>query len=170
MYLAGFPEGKSLPEMTLNTTKQYLDLAEFVRFQLRQIGIKIMINVVDDGAFREGVANGKMGFFRKSWVGDFPDPINFLALFYSRNFSPNGSNYTHFKSQRFDNLYDKALNEQNDSLRREYYYEMERIVIDEAPVVPLYHDRVVRLVQNNITGLTVNVLNSLNLKTVKKID
>jgi oligopeptide transport system substrate-binding protein len=170
LYLAGFPEGKSLPEMTLNTTKQYLDLAEFVRFQLRQIGIRIMINVVDDGAFREGVANGKMGFFRKSWVGDFPDPINFLALFYSRNFSPNGSNYTHFKSQRFDNLYDKALNEQNDSLRREYYYEMERIVIDEAPVVPLYHDRVVRLVQNNITGLTVNVLNNLNLKTVKKID
>jgi oligopeptide transport system substrate-binding protein len=170
LYLAGYPDGKDLPELTLNTTKQYLDLAEHIRFQLGQIGIKVLINVVEDGTFREGVANSKLNFFRKSWVGDFPDPINFLALFYSRNFAPNGSNYTHFRNERFDNLYDKAMDEQNDSIRRSYYYEMERIVIDEAPVVPLYHDRVVRLVQNNITGLGVNAMNMLNLKTVKKIN
>jgi oligopeptide transport system substrate-binding protein len=169
MYLAGYPEGKGLPEITLSTTKQYLDLAEHIRFQLAQIGIKISINVIDDGAFREGVANSKMTFFRKSWVGDFPDPVNFLALFYSRNFSPNGSNYSHFSNRNFDILYEKALSEQSDSIRNSYYYDMERILIEEAPVVPLYHDRVVRLVQNNITGLNVNVLNTLNLKTVKKI-
>jgi len=170
MYLAGFPDGKGLPEMSLNTTKQYLDLAEHIRFQLAQIGIRILINVVEDGAFREGVANSKMSFFRKSWVGDFPDPINFLALFYSKNWSPNGSNYTHFRNARYDQLYEKAMYEQNDSLRKSYYYDMEHIIIEEAPVVPLYHDRVVRLVQNNITGLTVNAMNTLNLKTVKKID
>jgi oligopeptide transport system substrate-binding protein len=170
MYLAGYQDGKGLPEMTLNTTKQYLDLAEHIRFQLSQIGLKILINVIEDGSFREGVANSKMNFFRKSWVGDFPDPINFLALFYSRNFAPNGSNYTHFKNQHYDDLYDKALYEQNDTLRRNYYYEMERIIVEEAPVVPLYHDRVIRLVQNNVTGLTVNAMNMLNLKTVKKID
>jgi peptide/nickel transport system substrate-binding protein len=170
LYLAGYPDGKGLPELTLNTTKQYLDLAEHIRFQLGQIGIKILINVVEDGTFREGVANSKLSFFRKSWVGDFPDPINFLALFYSKNFSPNGSNYTHFRNEHFDDLYDKAMFEQNDSLRKSYYYEMERIIIDEAPVVPLYHDRVVRLVQNNITGLGVNSMNMLNLKMVKKIN
>ncbi|MFI5150231.1 MAG: ABC transporter substrate-binding protein [Bacteroidia bacterium] len=170
MYLAGYPDGKGLPEINLYTTKQYLDLAEHLRFQLAQIGVRILINVVDDGAFREGVANSKMNFFRKSWVGDFPDPINFLALFYGDNFSPNGYNYTHFRNSRYDNLYRKALTEKNDSIRKNYYYDMERILIDEAPVVPLYHDRVVRLVQNNISGLNVNSMNTLNLKTVKKID
>jgi oligopeptide transport system substrate-binding protein len=110
LYLAGYPDGKGLPELTLNTTKQYLDLADYIRSELNQIGIRILINVVDDGAFREGVANSKMNFFRKSWVGDFADPINFLALFYSHNFSPNGSNYTHFKNADFDKLYDKAMN------------------------------------------------------------
>ncbi len=170
LYLAGFPDGKGLPEITLSTTKQYLDLADHIRFQLSQIGVKVLIEVVEDGAFREGVANSKISFFRKSWVGDFPDPINFLALFYGNNFSPNGSNYTHFRNVRFDCLYDKAMYEQSDSLRRSYYYEMERILIDEAPVVPLYHDRVVRLVQNNITGLSVNAMNMLNLKMVKKIN
>ncbi|HXC05979.1 MAG TPA: ABC transporter substrate-binding protein, partial [Bacteroidia bacterium] len=170
IYLAGYPEGKGLPEINLYTTKQYLDLAEHLRFQLAQIGVKILINVVEDGAFREGVANSKMNFFRKSWVGDFPDPINFLALFYGGNFSPNGYNYTHFRNAHYDNLYKQALVEKNDSLRKTYYYDMERILIDEAPVVPLYHDRVVRLVQNNVAGLTVNSMNMLNLKTVKKID
>jgi oligopeptide transport system substrate-binding protein len=170
MYLAGFPDGKGLPEMSMYTTKQYLDLAEHIRFQLAQIGIKILINVVEDGAFRDGVANSKMSFFRKSWIGDFPDPINFLALFYSKNWSPNGSNYTHFRNARYDMLYEKVLSEQNDTLRRSLYYDMERIIVEEAPVVPLYHDRVIRLVQNNITGLNVNTMNMLNLKTVKKID
>jgi oligopeptide transport system substrate-binding protein len=170
IYLAGYPDGKGLPEVNLYTTKQYLDLAEHLRFQLAEIGVKVLVNVVEDGAFREGVATSKMNFFRKSWVGDFPDPINFLALFYGHNFSPNGYNYTHFRNNRFDNLYEKALVEKNDSLRKTYYYDMERILINEAPVVPLYHDRVVRLVQNNITGLNVNAMNTLNLKTVKKID
>jgi oligopeptide transport system substrate-binding protein len=170
MYLAGFPEGKGLPEITLYTTKQYLDLAEHLRSELAEQDIHILINVVEDGTFREGVANSKMNFFRKSWVGDFPDPINFLALFYSGNFAPNGSNYTHFKNERYDHLYEKAMDEQNDSIRTNLYYDMERIVIDEAPVVPLYYDRVVRLVQNNITGLTMNTTNMLNLKTVRKID
>jgi oligopeptide transport system substrate-binding protein len=170
LYLAGYPDGKNLPEINLYTTKQYLDLAEHIRFQLSQIGVRILINVVEDGAFREGVANSKMNFFRKSWVGDFPDPINFLALFYSGNFSPHGYNYTHFRDQRYDHMYEQALYEKNDSIRKEYYYSMERIIVSEAPVVPLYHDRVVRLVQNNITGLNVNAMNMLNLKNVKKID
>ncbi len=170
MYLAGYPDGKGLPVLTLSTTKLYLELADHIRFQLNQIGIQTTISVVEDATFREGVANSKLSFFRKSWVADFPDPINFLALFYSGNNSPYGSNYTHFRNKHYDYLYEKAQTEQNDSLRTACYYEMERILIEEAPVVPLYHDRVIRLVQNNIVGLTVNSMNMLNLKTVKKIE
>ncbi len=45
---------------------------------------------------------------------------------------------------------------------------MDQLLIDNAPVVPLYYDQVVRLVSNNIRGLTTNAMNLLNLKKVKK--
>jgi peptide/nickel transport system substrate-binding protein len=45
---------------------------------------------------------------------------------------------------------------------------MEQILVEEAPVVTLYYDRVVRLVQKNITGLPVDPTNMINLERVKK--
>jgi len=45
---------------------------------------------------------------------------------------------------------------------------MDSIIIEEAPIVPLYYDQVIRLVHNNISGLNKNPMNLLNLKKVKK--
>ncbi len=45
---------------------------------------------------------------------------------------------------------------------------MEEILIEESTIVPLYYDYVVRLVSTNITGMSINGMNTLSLKTVKK--
>jgi peptide/nickel transport system substrate-binding protein len=103
-------------------------------------------------------------------VGDYPDEENFLSLFYSKNWSPAGFNYTHYRNPQFDILYEKAQAELNDSLRFDYYRQMDKLLIDDAPVVPLYYDQVVRLVHNNIQGLTSNSMNMLSLKKVKKVN
>ena len=65
-------------------------------------------------------------------------------------------------------IYEKALFELNDSIRYSYYNQMDQLLIDNAPIVPLYYDQVVRLVNNNISGLTSNPMNMLSLKKVKK--
>jgi peptide/nickel transport system substrate-binding protein len=57
----------------------------------------------------------------------------------------------------------------DDSLRRVYYKEMEHIMMEEAPVVILYYDQVLRFVQKNIQGLNSNPMNLLTLKQVKKL-
>jgi peptide/nickel transport system substrate-binding protein len=64
-------------------------------------------------------------------------------------------------------LYEKALAENNDSIRYSFYHQMEQIIIDEAPVVPLYYDEVLRFSQKNIDGLLPNALNLLDLRRVK---
>ena len=101
-------------------------------------------------------------------MADYADEENFLSLFYSKNWSPKGFNYTHYSNPGFDRLYEKSLEELNDSVRTNYFREMDKLLIDDAPVVPLYYDEVVRLVQNNIVGLTLNPMNLLNLKRVRK--
>ncbi len=168
MIEAGFPGGKGLPEISMATTELYLELAEYIQSQLAEFGIKIKIDVQKASVLSEAVANGKVNFFRKSWVADYPDEENFLSLFYTKNWSPKGFNYTHYSSSKFDLLYEKSQEELNDAIRYGLYRQMDQLLIDDAPVVPLYYDQVVRLVQNNISGLTSNSMNMLSLKKVKK--
>lgn len=165
---AGFPEGKGLPDISLATSEQYLEMAEYMQSQLAEFGIKIKIDVQKASVLSQSVADNKVNFFRKSWVADYPDEENFLSLFYSKNASPKGFNYTHYNNAEFDKLYEKAQEELNYEIRYNYYRQMDLLLIEDAPIVPLYYDQVVRLVQNNVSGLTSNPMNTLSLKSVRK--
>jgi peptide/nickel transport system substrate-binding protein len=114
------------------------------------------------------IAQSKVSFFRGSWIADYPDSENYLSLFYTSNFCPAGPNYTHFSSPEFDKIFGESMLERNDSVRGLKYMQMDRILIEEAPVVVLYYDQVLRFSQKNISGLGSNPLNLLNLKQVKK--
>ncbi len=166
---AGFPNGEGMPEITLHTTKMYQEICEFIQHELTEIGMPVKIEVIDDAAFREMVAQGKVNFFSKSWVADYADAENFLALFYSKNYAPEGPNYTHFNNSEFDALYEKSMNEINDSARWEMYQKMDEIIMQESPVIPLYYNEVVHFVHKNIKGLETNPMNLLTLKKVRKI-
>ncbi|MGB0916471.1 MAG: ABC transporter substrate-binding protein [Flavobacteriales bacterium] len=165
---AGYPNGKGLPEIELYTTSQYLDLCEYMQRQLEEVGIRLKIEV-NPGATHGGlVANSQVPFFRKSWIADYADAENYLSLFYSKNFTPNGPNYTLFSNTDYDMLYEQSLATTNDSLRYSYYAKMDSIVVDEAPVVVLYYDQVLRFTHKNISGLSSNSMNGLSLKNVRK--
>lgn len=165
---AGYPNGEGLAPINLTTTSDYLDLCEYIQQELSQFGIEINIDVSTGATFREMVAYSKLEFFRGSWIADYPDAENYMALFYSKNFSPTGPNYTHYANQSFDDLYQKAMNQTVDSIRYTLYRQMDRIIINDAVVVPLYYDEVVRFVHHNINGFESNPMNLLNLKYVSK--
>ncbi|MCX6278399.1 MAG: ABC transporter substrate-binding protein, partial [Bacteroidetes bacterium] len=166
---AGYPDGKGLPAITLTSTSDYLDICKYIQRQVASLGIEMKIEVSAPAAMKEMKAEGKLPFFRASWIADYPDAENYLSLFCSRNFCPQGPNYTHFKNPDFDRLYEKSLVTVNDSIRYLYYRQMERIMMDEAPVIILYYDQVLRFVRKNIQGLGSNPMNLLNLKHVRKL-
>jgi len=91
-----------------------------------------------------------------------------MSLFYSKNFSPQGVNFFHYNNVRFDSLYEIALKESDELKKINLYQKMDQLIIDDAVIIPLYYDEVVRLVSNKIKGLGNNSMNLLNLKTVKK--
>jgi len=164
---AGFDADNKL-EITITTSKNYREMCEYIQHQLGEIGIMVKIDVQQAINMSELIATARVNLFRKNWLADYPDAENYLALFYSKNFSPIGPNYTHFANAEYDELYEKSQLEVNDSIRFGYYQQMDQIVIDEAPIVPLYYDDVIRLVHNNISGLNTNAMNLLTLKRVKK--
>ena len=154
----------------LNTTSSYLDLCEFIQNQLAEVGIQLEININPPSTHRQMVATSKLDFFRGSWIADYADAENYLALFYSKNFCPNGPNYTHFSNPTYDNYYELALKEVNLEKRRSYYHLMDQIILDEAAIVPLYYDQVIRFVQNDVIGFESNAMNLLELKSVQKLN
>jgi peptide/nickel transport system substrate-binding protein len=145
-----------------------LDLCEYIQNQLGEIGLNVKIDVNPPSTHRQMVATSKLNFFRGSWIADYPDAENYLSLFYSNNFCPNGPNYTHFKNEEFDKLYEQSLSETDNKSRIVLYQKMDKIIIDNAVVVPLYYDRVLRFTNKNITGFKSNAMNLLDLKRVRK--
>lgn len=161
---AGYPGGKGLPEIRMYTNETYKEFALFISKQLERIGLNVKVEVSQPAILREWMSQGKVNFFRGSWLADYPDAENYFAVFYSKNGSP--PNYTRFNNKQYDALYEQALAENDDTKRFAIYRQIEHIILAEAPVVPLYYDEVLRFSQNNVEGLTANGLNLLNLKRV----
>ena len=158
-----------IPKLTLSTNSQYLDLCEYMQTELDKIGLKLEIDVLPPSTLRQLKNTGGLELFRASWVADYPDAENYLSLFIRQNFTPNGPNYTHFYQPEIDSLYQSALRASNDSLRRAIYRMMDRKIMQEAPVVPLYYDMAIRFVRKNVQGLGINPQNFLFLKRTKKL-
>lgn len=159
---AGFPEGKGLPVIKLLTIAIYSEIGSFIAKQLEEIGIPVQVEVIQKSLLLEQTARSQALFFRGSWIADYPDAENYLAVFYSKNPAP--PNYTRYKNPAFDLLYEKALLETNDSLRYSLYREMDQLVINDAPVVPIWYDMAIHLIQPSVTGFAPNSLNLLELR------
>jgi peptide/nickel transport system substrate-binding protein len=114
----------------------------------------------------ELTSNNRALFFRGSWIADYPDAENYLSVFYSKNPAP--PNYTRYNNPEFDGLFEQALAETNDSLRYELYRKADQVMIDDAPVVPLWYDEWIHFTQPEIKNLNVNGLNLLELRRVYK--
>ena len=166
---AGYPNGKGIAPIKLTSTEDYADLLEFVQHDLSAIGIAIEIDIVPGPSFRQQMASGKLQFFRGSWIADYPDPENYMALFYSKNESPNGPNYTRFKSPEFDQLYLESFFESSGN-RSKIFGKMNQLLAEQTPAIPLYFDKAVRFVKKNIVGLEPNPMNYLYLKKAYKTD
>ena len=154
-------------EMKLYTTQDYIDIAKFVQSALTEIGLNCRVEEMMPAALREKRANGNLPFFRSSWVADYPDAENYLSLFTTNNFTPQGPNYTHYSNAKFDELYQKSLTCNDLEERAKIYHEMDSLMMTEAPVVILFYDEVLRFVNKNVEGLGSNPTNMLNLKKVR---
>ena len=159
---AGYPSGKTLPPVKLLTISIYADLASFIAKELEDLGLKIQVEVIQKSLLLEQTAKSQALFFRGSWIADYPDAENYLSVFYSKNPAP--PNYTRYKIETFDRLYEQCLTDKNDSTRMDLYRQMDRMVIDDAPVVPLWYDEVVHLNSPKLNHFESNGLNLLELR------
>ena len=153
--------------ITIVSDSQYLDILEFIQSELQKIGVQVQIEITPPSILRQGKATGKFDAFRASWIADYPHVENYFSLFYSKNHTPKGPNYTFFSDRNFDKLYELIGNKKSISYEK-ISNNLENIIRRYSPIIPLYYDMSVRIVPKNISGLEANAINQLNLKRVVK--
>lgn len=162
---AGFPNGKGMPPIRLITNKDYLDICTFITRQWEDLGVKVNVDVMETATMREMMTKGKAPFFRASWIADYPDAESFYTVFYSKNPAP--PNYTRFDNKEYDQIYEKSLNANDDQERYRLYHALDKILIEEAPLIFLFYDETSRFARIPVKGLGKNAMNLLSLKRVK---
>ncbi len=160
--------GSPLPRVCITVTPEYSDLFEYLQHEWQKQGIPIEIATLQSGSFKEKVAKGQITAFRKNWLADYPDGENFLQVFTKNLFAPNGPNYTHFQNPNWEEKYQKATQENNINLREKSWTELDSALMNELPIIPLYHDQVLHFVSNEVEFWSINAINMLDLTHVKK--
>ncbi|MCO6461985.1 MAG: ABC transporter substrate-binding protein [Saprospiraceae bacterium] len=154
------------PVLSLYTAKDYSDFCLYVAKQWELLGVRCKVELAESATVREMMRNGKVLFFRGSWLADYPDAENYLTVFYGKNPAP--PNYTHFRNTEYDRLYEASLLCKDEYRRFELYHKMEKILIDESPVIFLFYDGITNFTTHKITHYHTNPINLLKVKYIRK--
>ena len=156
---AGYPEGRGLPPIAIwssSRSEEMLREHERIRKDLQAVGISPDFQYNPDWpSFAKAMSERKLPVFLRAWYADVPDPENFLAkLFHSR--SP--WNYMGYASPAVDALLESARGESDVARRVEVYRRAEEMVLEDAPVIPVWHHTYERLFQPYVKGVEVSGL------------
>lgn len=168
---AGYPGGKGFPvvDLYVNTVEESgtHKLAKAVKFSLEQnLGVKINIKLCTIEERENAVRSGDAIFWRTGWVADYPDPENFLQLFYGGNLGTTDINPFNYKNSSFDALFEEAMEETNLEKRMKLLAECDQIIIDDAAVMPLLTDDFITMVNLKVRKFVTNEMQQLDFSTV----
>ncbi len=165
MKAAGYPQGKGFPELTLQLNSggaQNVLIAEAIQKMLEDnLHIKVSLNIVPFAAHLEAVETGKVRFWRAGWIADYPDPENFLNLFYGRHVPEKLEQHSYlntfrYRSPRFDSLFEAALRTPDESQRMHLYAQADQQAVDDAVCLFLYYYKSDRLLQPYVRNFPIN--------------
>ena len=102
-----------------------------------QLGIRVDLLQTEWATFLEDLRDERFQIFGGlGWIADYPDPENFLDVLFHTG---SDNNHTHYSDPQLDALLERARVEQDQTARFEMYQEAERMLLQGAPWVPLYH-------------------------------
>ena len=172
---AGYPDGKGFPKVTLETNSgggRNEKVAETVQKMLvENLNIDVEITQVVWAQHTNNVETGKTNFWRFAWIADYPDPINFLNLFYGKNVpktmeESSYSNPCRHVNPQYDALYEKALATQDAVERNKLYAQLDQMIVDDAPFLPIYYSVKRRLLQPYVKNFDANGMEFRMFKAV----
>lgn len=139
--MAGFKSIDQIPMITYSTRgNQSINIleAEFIKEHLEAIGLKVKIEVLTFSEFLTKGRAGELMFFTDNWLFDYPDGENIFQLLVSKN-AP-GINKSGYSNAKIDELYLELKETSNVDQRDKIIHQMEEIIFDDLPWIPLMYE------------------------------
>ncbi len=114
-------------------------LAQSVQQQLREAGIELTIRSAEFGTFYSDITKGAFQMYILRWIGSNEDPDIFRYAYATQSFPPKGGNRGRYSNARVDALLAAASTETSQDVRRKEYVEVQQILADELPGIPLWY-------------------------------
>ena len=160
---AGYPDGTGFPaiEILYNTSESHKLIAEAIQQMWKKtLHIEVRLVNQDWKVYLASQKNMDFQIARASWIGDYVDPINFLECFVTGG----GNNRTGWSSPEFDAQINTARRCNDPQQRVKALQEAERILLDAAPILPIYHYTRVYLKSPRILNWHANLLGYIPFK------
>jgi len=144
---AGYPNGAGFPAVALQSGGSTFDDA--IRDAVeRELHIPMRIEVLSDFLQRM-LGTDRPAMWSLAWIADYPDPYDFLGVLLG---SGQTSNFGRWSNPDYDAALDRAAKAATAAERTAAYEAAERIVADQAPVVPVAYTRQWALAREGLLG------------------
>jgi oligopeptide transport system substrate-binding protein len=154
---AGYPDGKGFPKLELvyNTSQDHQKIAVAIQQMWKKaLNIDITLQNQEWKVFLNNQQLLNYQISRRGWIGDYIDPYTFLELFVTNG----GNNNTGWSNARYDELLRLSTSAKSREERYEYFQEAEQILVDEAPILPIYNYTTNYLLSEDLKGYYPNTM------------
>ncbi|MCB0430308.1 MAG: ABC transporter substrate-binding protein [Flavobacteriales bacterium] len=172
---AGYPDGKGAPKLKLELNTggaRHAKVAFEIAKQLeKELHIQLDLEVVPFPKKMEDEMYARADIFRSGWLADYPGPDAFLNLFYGKNVPENAAepsfpNTSRYKNPDFDVLFEKAVQTVDRAESYRLFAEAEKLMLADAPVIPLWYEEIYILLQSNVHGFVINPLRMMDCSQI----
>ena len=131
----------NIPPITMTTAGSFganvsLDMEVVLQMWERNLGITAEFQQTEYATFLKDLHKRRFQMFEIGWIADYPDPQNFLDILFH---SESSNNHTHYSNSEVDALLEQARTETNEAERIRIYQQVEQLIIDDAPWIPLWY-------------------------------
>lgn len=162
---AGFPNGQGFPavEILYNISEDHQRIAEAIQDMWKKnLGINVGPANKEWKVYLSSLTTLNYDIARSAWIADFMDPINYHECF----ITDGGNNRTGWSNAEFDRLVSEARFELDQTKRYAALQQAEKIMMEEAPIAPIYSYRQRFLKSPDVKGLDANVQGYLNYRYI----
>lgn len=162
---AGYPDGKDFPafEILYNTNEAHKLIGEAIQEMWKKnLGIEgITLTNQEWGSYLQSRDDGLFTVARAGWIGDYNDPNTFLDMWTTGN----GNNNSRFSNKDYDRLVAECLLESDMNVRNNKLHELEDILMEEMPILPIYYYTLPAMVSTKLKGYSSIIIGGVDFKT-----
>ena len=132
-----------------SNNREVISYVRVIAQQLRDIGFEVQVKSYEWGTFYGDLNKGnfQIGFLR--WTG-VSDPDIYRIAFHSSEIPPKGRNRSFYSNPHLDALLEEGKKELHLSKRIQIYKEVQQMIREDLPIIPLWHNDQVAFVKKDI--------------------